>query len=179
MAYPLIHLLHCQKKITKNTLVIGLCVLHSEIKTFLLFGHPSVSDSNITLKNKFYTISHISRGIPQVFLDLSLGWKEETCLSWSILKEASLIFFCPNLPFQWGTLNTPSLLFSDSWPCPFIVVWDSQMLKCNLSGILWPLFLRSFTQGEEAQFSPPEPVSISELGMESHYDSQIHHWHIS
>lgn len=138
------------------------CIQSSRL---LLFRCPSVSSSNITLKNKIYTISHISRGIPLVISWPKFGVERGDMSLLKYLERSLSDFFLPKPPFSVGEHSTHPLLFSDSWPCPFIVVWGSQMLKCNLSGILWPLFLRSFTQGEEAQFSPPEPGSISELGM--------------
>lgn len=156
MAYSLIHLLHCQKT---NKHSLGLCVLHSELYFLLqLLMCPSVSSSNYT-ENKFYTFfSHSSRGIPR---DISWPKFRVKRRLLSLLKylERSLSGLSPPNP-SFSVGNTHQTLFRQLI-LSLQSIWDSQMLKCNLSGILWPLFLRSFTPGKEAQVSPPEPVPQS------------------
>lgn len=138
-------------------------MLHSELYFFVAAVLVSVSLSNYT-ENKFYTFFLTQAGeFHKLFLDLSLGWKGDLCLSWSILKEASLVFLCPNPPFQWATLTKPFAFFRQL-TLSLQSIWDSQMLKCNLSGILWPLPERLHPRVRSPIFSTW--TSTSELGME-------------
>lgn len=124
---------------------------------------PSVSLSNYT-ENKFYTFFLTQAGeFHKIFLDLSLGWKGDFCLSWSILKEASLVSLHPTPPFLWGTLTKP---FSDSWSCPFKAF---EILRC------WNAIFQGFSdlcsweaspQGKIPKFLHLNQYSTSELGME-------------
>lgn len=149
MVYPLIHLLHCQKK------SLRLCVLQ-------LFMCPSVSSSNYT-ENKFYTFFLIQAGeFHRLFLDLSLGWKGDLCLEVSWKKP--LWSFSTQIPLFSGEYSPNPLLFFRQLTLSLQSIWDSQMLKCNLSGILWPVPKKLHPRGRSPIFSTW--TSTSELGME-------------
>lgn len=140
-----------------------MCCIQSS-RLFCCSGVHQFPSSILHWKISSIPFSHKSRGIPQVFLDLSLGWKEQTCFSWSILKEAFLIFLCPNLPFQWGTLKPFAFFRKLTLPLHSSLRFsDVEMQSFRDSLTFLPEKLHP---GEAAQFSPPEPVSISGLGME-------------
>lgn len=138
-------------------------MLHSELYFLLqLFMCPSASSSNYT-ENKFYTFFLTQAGeFHKLFLDLSLGWKGDFCLSWSILKEASLVFLHPTPPpFLWG--HSPN---------PFQTVDPVPSKHLRFSDVEMQSFRDSLTSVPE-KLHPRERsptfstwTSTSELGME-------------